>query len=61
MENYYKTLPEGYKEVSSLYFLKGMTAKEISTQTDIPVKTVQTKIYRAREMLKRTIRKEDLL
>jgi RNA polymerase sigma-70 factor (ECF subfamily) len=35
-----------------------MTAKEISQQTDAPLKTVQSHIYRAREMLKKNYRKE---
>ncbi len=54
-------LPEGYAEIARMYFMGSMTAREISDKTDIPVKTVQTKIYRAREMLKKTVRKEDLL
>ncbi|WP_026652576.1 RNA polymerase sigma factor [Butyrivibrio proteoclasticus] len=56
-----KALPDGYSEISQMYFIKGMTAKEIAQVTGIPLKTVQTKIYRAREMLKKTVRKEDLL
>lgn len=54
-------LPEGYAEIARMYFMGSMTAREISDKTDIPIKTVQTKIYRAREMLKKTVRKEDLL
>ena len=44
-----------------MYFLKGLTAKEIAEKEKIPLKTVQTRIYRAREMLRKTVRKEDLL
>ena len=54
-------LPEGYGDIARMYFVKEMTAKEISEKLGIPLKTVQTKIYRAREMLKKTVRKEDLL
>jgi RNA polymerase sigma-70 factor (ECF subfamily) len=54
-------LPEGYAEIAKMYFIKGMTAKAISEKENLPIKTVQTKIYRARDMLKKTVRKEDLL
>ena len=54
-------LPDGYAEIAKMYFMGSMTAREISDKTDIPIKTVQTRIYRAREMLRKTVRKEDLL
>ena len=54
-------LPEPYKTPAILHFDKGLTAKEISEQTEVPIKTVQSQIYRAREMLKKKIRKEELL
>ena len=56
-----KALPEVYAEIARMYFMGSMSAREISDKMGIPVKTVQTKIYRAREMLKKTVRKEDLL
>ncbi len=55
------SLPEPYKTPAKLYFEDGLTAKEISNQTEAPLKTVQSHIYRAREMLKNMIRKEELL
>ncbi|MBQ3796484.1 MAG: RNA polymerase sigma factor [Butyrivibrio sp.] len=54
-------LPEPYKTPAILHFDEGLTAKEISEKTDVPLKTVQSQIYRAREMLKKKIRKEELL
>jgi RNA polymerase sigma-70 factor (ECF subfamily) len=54
-------LPEPYKTPAILYFDQGLTAREISDRTNEPVKTVQSKIYRAREMLKKKIRKEELI
>lgn len=54
-------LPDGYSEIARMYFMGSMTAREISDKMGIPIKTVQTRIYRAREMLKKTVRKEDLL
>ncbi len=55
------SLPEPYKTPAKLYFEDGLTAKEISSKTEAPLKTVQSHIYRAREMLKNMIRKEELL
>ncbi len=54
-------LPEAYREAAVGYYVEGRTAKEIAEGTGVELKTVQTRIYRARELLKQSIRKEDLL
>lgn len=54
-------LPEPYRTPAKLYFEEGLTAREISERSKEPLKTVQSHIYRARKMLKKKIRKEDLL
>ncbi len=54
-------LPDSYSEAARMHFIEGLTAKEISLKQGIPLKNVQTRIYRAREMLKTKMRKEDLL
>ena len=54
-------LPDNYKEAARMHFIDGLTAKEISLKTGVPLKNVQTRIYRAREMLKTKMRKEDFL
>lgn len=56
-----ESLKPPYNEIAKLYFSKGLTAKEISEKTGTGLKTVQTQIYRAKDMLKQRIRKEDLL
>lgn len=53
-------LEEPYKSVAMNHFIDGKTAKEISINSGIGLKTIQTQIYRAKSMLKQTIRKEDL-
>lgn len=53
-------LPEPYRETAETYFLKGKTAKQIAEARGENIKTVQTRILRAREMLKKIIRREDL-
>ena len=54
-------LPKPYDLIAKAYFVDGLTAREIAEKEDKNVKTIQTQIYRAREMLKKTIRKEDLI
>ena len=54
-------LPEDYSTAAQMHFIDGLTAKEISLKTKVPLKTVQTRIYRARQMLKDKVRKEDFL
>ncbi len=47
-----------YREVAIAHFLEGKTAKEIAENTQTGVNTVKTHIRRAREMLKKSYRKE---
>ncbi|MBO4457145.1 MAG: RNA polymerase sigma factor [Butyrivibrio sp.] len=54
-------LDEPYRTAAVGHFIRGKTAKEISLEKGIPLKTMQSHIYRAREMLKKKIRKEELL
>lgn len=54
------SLPDTYRETAKKYFLGGMTAAEIASARNINLKTIQTQICRAREILKKQIRKEDL-
>lgn len=61
VENSCKKLPPPYNEVAYCYFIEGHTAKEIAASRSMNLKTVQTQIYRAREMLKKYVRREDLM
>ena len=54
-------LDEPYRSAAVGHFIRGKTAKELSLERGIPLKTVQSHIYRAREMLKKKIRKEELM
>lgn len=47
-----------YREIALLYFAQGRTAREIADRSGANIKTIQTQIYRAREMLKKSYRKE---
>lgn len=55
-----EALEPPYEEIARLHFMEGRTAKEISGYTGLGINTVQTRIYRAREKLKKTYRKEML-
>ena len=52
------SLPPPYREVSLSYFLEGKTAREIADESQVGINTVKTHIHRAREMLKKSYRKE---
>ena len=54
-------LKEPYNKVSKMYFADGLKAREISEKLGIPLKTIQTQILRSKELLKKKIRREDLL
>lgn len=60
LESCCKALSPPYDAVATAYFLKGRTAREIAEGQGANLKTVQTQIYRAREMLKKSYRKEML-
>lgn len=47
-----------YDKIARMHFLENLPAKTIAKQTGSNLKTVQTQIYRAREMLKKSYRKE---
>ena len=53
-----KALPPPYYTIAVQHFLEGRSAKEIAEQTGTNIHTVQTQIYRAREKLKKSLRKE---
>ncbi|MCR4902459.1 MAG: RNA polymerase sigma factor [Butyrivibrio sp.] len=52
-------LKEPYKTIAIEHFIRGKTAKAIALERQEGLKTVQTWIYRARQMLQKNIRLED--
>ncbi len=53
-----KSLKDKYKAVIILYHFNHLTYKEISYILDLPVKTIETRLYRARKQLKDKLIKE---
>ena len=58
LENCCRRLPPPYDRTALLHFLEGKSAGEIADQTGAGLNTVKTRIRRAREMLKKSFRKE---
>jgi len=54
------SLKPPYDEISRMYYYDEMDATEISERKGIKLKTVQTQIYRAREMLKKKYREDEM-
>lgn len=52
-------LPEIYKTVIILYYFEDFSPQEISDITDIPKRTIETRLYRGKNLLK--LRLEELL
>jgi len=48
-------LPEPYKETILLFFMQGLSLKEIGVQTNTPTRTVETRLYRGRERIKKQL------
>ena len=53
-----EALKPPYREVALAHFSEGKTAGEIAAESNIGISTIKTRLYRAREMLKKTIGKE---
>jgi RNA polymerase sigma-70 factor, ECF subfamily len=51
-------LPEKYRLLVSLYYQEGQTYEEIATVTSLPLGTVKTGLFRAKEQLRRMMTEE---
>lgn len=59
LEKYLSQLKAPYHEVARAYYLEEQSPKEIAARLGQNVKTIQTQIYRAREMLRKVYGKEE--
>jgi RNA polymerase sigma factor (sigma-70 family) len=48
----YKSLPDIYKSVVEKYYIEGMSYQSIALDEDISIKTVESRLYRAKKLLK---------
>ncbi len=53
-------LPEKYQTVLKLYYFEDLSYQDIAGNLDIAVKTVESRLYRAKAMLREQFRKEGL-
>lgn len=61
LEKSCKSLSPPYDRIALQHYLEGKSAKEIAEQSGVGLNTVKTQIYRARDMLKKSFRKEMLI
>lgn len=52
-------LPDGYREVITAYYMEDKSYEQIANETGLERKSVESKLYRARNWMKRHWRKED--
>ena len=56
-----EALKEPYRSTALLYFVRERSFQEIADDTGQNLKTVQTRVYRAKAQLKKMIRREQVL
>lgn len=61
IEDAVASMPDIYKEVIVLSRFEGLKNREIAYQLNIPLRTVETRIFRALSILKEKVRKHTLL
>lgn len=54
-----RRLKPPYNEIAQAYYYEEMEVKEIAEKRGQKIKTVQTQLYRARDMLRKIYRKEN--
>lgn len=54
------SLSETYKTVCTLKYVNGLKEREIAEVLDLPAKTVSLRIFRGKQILRESLRKEDL-
>ena len=50
-----QALPENYRLPLVMKYLEGMSYQQISDQLDLPVSTIETRLFRGRKMLKQAL------
>jgi RNA polymerase sigma-70 factor (ECF subfamily) len=59
MERCMAALPKKYRQMAELRFVREMSYEEIAEQVGLPIGTVKTQIFRARERLAKLITDND--
>ncbi|MGE5673611.1 MAG: RNA polymerase sigma factor [Mycobacterium leprae] len=53
-------LPLPYRTVVVLYYFQGLNYQEIAQQTGLPIGTISTQLYRAKQLLKRQLAEQEV-
>jgi RNA polymerase sigma factor (sigma-70 family) len=49
-----------YREIVELFYIEELSVEEIATRTDLPISTVKTRLFRAREFLFTIVKRQGL-
>jgi RNA polymerase sigma factor (sigma-70 family) len=58
---YLSELPPNYREVIVSYYMEGKSYQQIAIEQDVEIKTVESKLYRARNWMKKHWKEDDFL
>jgi RNA polymerase sigma factor (sigma-70 family) len=56
---YLEQMPPHYRQVLRRHYLDGLSYREIACEAGVPLKTIESRIYRARKMLRSLWREEE--
>ncbi|WP_036708324.1 RNA polymerase sigma factor [Paenibacillus pinihumi] len=60
VHNMIEAMPEGHKKVVQAFYMEDKSYKEIAEQEQVELKTVESRLYRAKQWLRKHWKKEDL-
>jgi RNA polymerase sigma factor (sigma-70 family) len=58
---YLSELPPNYREVIVSYYMEGKSYQQIANEQDVEIKTVESKLYRAKNWMKKHWKEDDFL
>lgn len=59
VQNRLEDVPKNYRDVIVAFYIEGKSYHDISEEQNVTVKTVETKLYRARKWLQKNWKEED--
>lgn len=54
------TLPEPYRTAVVLHYFEGLSYQEMARQTDLPIGTISTHLYRAKHLIRRVLQAKEV-
>jgi RNA polymerase sigma factor (sigma-70 family) len=59
--HYLSELPPNYRQVITAYYMEGKSYQQIAMEQDVELKTIESRLYRARIWMKKHWKEEDFL